>query len=64
MTANEVIKKITKLGWVEVRQTGSHRIFKHPDHALSIVVPDHGKKDLKPGLLRDILKKAGLRAPD
>lgn len=61
MTARELIKKLEAAGWEEQRQTGSHRIFKNPAFRDKIVVPDHGKKDIKIGLLNDILKKAGLK---
>ncbi len=61
MKAAEVIKLIEKQGWFEVRQRGSHRIFKHDEKPDIISVPDHGKEDLKPGLLGSILKTAGLK---
>lgn len=61
MKASEVIKMIEKQGWYEVRQRGSHRIFKHDEHADIITVPDHGKEDLRPGTLNSILKTAGLK---
>lgn len=61
MKAAEVIKLIQKQGWYFVRQRGSHKMFKHNDHPDILSVPDHGKEDLKPGLLNDILKTAGLK---
>ena len=61
MKANDLIKLLEKNGWYQVRQQGSHRIFKHPINRLTIVVPEHGKRDLKPGLLHSILKQAGLK---
>lgn len=61
MKANEVIKLLTECGWSEVRQSGSHKIFKHLENHNNIVVPFHGNKDLKKGTLNDILKKAGLK---
>lgn len=45
-------------GWHQVRQTGSHRIFKHPIKKATIPIPDHGKKDIKIGTLKAILKQA------
>ncbi|MDZ4708521.1 MAG: type II toxin-antitoxin system HicA family toxin [Saprospiraceae bacterium] len=50
-----------KIGWYEVRQQGSHRIFKHPQNPLHISVPDHGKYDLAPGILNKLLKKSGIK---
>lgn len=59
----ELIKRLEAAGWVEVRQSGSHKIFKHPDNPDNISVPVHSKKDLKPGLVSKLLKKAGLKWP-
>ncbi|WP_375445742.1 type II toxin-antitoxin system HicA family toxin [uncultured Fibrella sp.] len=61
MKASEVIKLIEKQGWYEVRQRGSHRIYKHDSIQKIITVPEHGKDDLKPGLLSSILKTAGVK---
>ncbi len=61
MKAKELIKMLENDGWYQVRQSGSHRIFKHPTKDASIPVPDHGNKDLKIGTLNFILKLAGLK---
>ncbi|RIV20504.1 type II toxin-antitoxin system HicA family toxin [Fibrisoma montanum] len=61
MTARELIKRLEAAGWVEVRQAGSHRIFKNPNFQHNLSVPDHGKQDLKPGLVNKLLKQAGLK---
>jgi predicted RNA binding protein YcfA (HicA-like mRNA interferase family) len=61
MTAKEVIKLLEKNGWSEARQTGSHKIFKHPNNQNNIPVPVHSGKDLKKGTLHDILKKAEIK---
>lgn len=61
MTAPELIKRLEAAGWIEERQSGSHRVFKKPNVQKLISVPDHGKKDLKPGLLNKLLKQAGLK---
>jgi predicted RNA binding protein YcfA (HicA-like mRNA interferase family) len=42
MTATELIKRLEANGWIEVRQSGSHRIYKHPVKPDNISVPDHG----------------------
>ncbi|HKI98222.1 MAG TPA: type II toxin-antitoxin system HicA family toxin [bacterium] len=59
MTARELIRRLERGGWIEVRQKGSHRHFKHADHPFIITVPVH-KGDLGTGLARAILKQAGL----
>lgn len=61
MKAAQVVKLIEKQGWYEIRQRGSHRIFKHDENPDIITVPDHGKDDLKPGTLNSILRTAGLK---
>jgi predicted RNA binding protein YcfA (HicA-like mRNA interferase family) len=53
MKAREIIKRITQLGGTEIRQHGSHRIFKISD-TITISIPDHGSKDLGTGLVRSI----------
>jgi predicted RNA binding protein YcfA (HicA-like mRNA interferase family) len=42
-------------------QAGSHKIFKHPKIAENISIPDHGKDDIKAGLLKSIFKVAGIK---
>jgi predicted RNA binding protein YcfA (HicA-like mRNA interferase family) len=61
MKAREVIKLIKKDGWSFVRQTGSHKIFKHATKRGIVVVPEHGSEDIKIGTLNSILKQAGLK---
>jgi predicted RNA binding protein YcfA (HicA-like mRNA interferase family) len=60
MKTSELIKMLTTAGWEEVRQKGSHKIFRHPNHPSNISVPEHGKKDLGKGLVKAILREAGL----
>jgi predicted RNA binding protein YcfA (HicA-like mRNA interferase family) len=59
MNARELIRRLELAGWIEVRQKGSHRHFKHAEHAFIVTVPIH-KGDLGKGLARAILKQAGL----
>jgi predicted RNA binding protein YcfA (HicA-like mRNA interferase family) len=61
MKVREVIRLLEKRGWVEMRSRGSHRQFKHPDQAVVITVPGNDGKELAPGTLNAILKKAGLK---
>ena len=57
--ANEVIRVLEKLGFNSIRQSGSHAIYHHPDGRWT-TVPIHGGKDLSKGILRKILKDAGI----
>lgn len=52
----EVIRRLKREGWTEVRQSGSHKQFMR--NGVRITVPDH-RGDLKPGIEKDIRKKAG-----
>lgn len=61
MKAKELIQLLRENGWIEYRQKGSHRVFKHEDFENNVSVPDHGKKDLDRGLLHRIMKQAGLK---
>jgi len=61
MKANDLIKLLLQKGWYEVRQNGSHKIFKHPTIEKNIAVPMHGKKDIAIGTLKEIQKTAGLK---
>ena len=59
MNGKDMVKRLKKLGWVVDRIEGSHHImFKD---GVSVVVPVHGGKDLRPGTLGSIEKKAGLK---
>lgn len=61
MKAAQVIKMIEADGWYKARQSGSHIIFKHPLKKGIVVIPMHGKSDIKTGTLSSILKQAGLK---
>jgi predicted RNA binding protein YcfA (HicA-like mRNA interferase family) len=49
----EIVNILNKLGFVEVRQKGSHKQFKHPD-GWQTTIPFHKGRDISPILLRKI----------
>ena len=51
----EVIAILNALGFIEVRQRGSHKQFRHPD-GRATTVPDRRGRDISPILLRQIAK--------
>ena len=55
----EVVALLTALGFVEVRQRGSHKQFRHAD-GRATTVPFHAGRDISPILLRQIAKDIGL----
>ena len=59
----EVIRLLERLGFVQVRQKGSHRQFRHPD-GRGTTVPDHRGRDLSPFLLRQIARDIGMTADE
>ena len=59
LSARKLIQALEKAGFVLQRQRGSHYQMKHPDKNLRTTVPVHGD-DVKRGLLKLILKQAGL----
>lgn len=59
----EVIEILEKLGFVEVRQKGSHKQFRHPD-GRTTTVPFHQGRDISPILIKQIAKDIGLTMED
>ena len=59
----QVIAALQQLGFVEVRQRGSHKQFRHLD-GRGTTVPDHKGRDISPGLLRRILEDIRIAAED
>jgi predicted RNA binding protein YcfA (HicA-like mRNA interferase family) len=55
----EVVALLERLGFVEVRQRGSHRQYRHPD-GRGTTVPFHGSRDISPVLLRKMARDIGL----
>lgn len=55
----EVVAILRKLGFVELRQRGSHKQFRD-NSGRSTTVPFHSGRDIAPTLLRQIAKDIGL----
>ncbi|WP_193199489.1 type II toxin-antitoxin system HicA family toxin [Nostoc sp. MG11] len=49
----EVVRILENIGFVEVRQKGSHKQFRHED-GRGTTVPFHKGRDISPRLLRQI----------
>ena len=52
---SEIIKILNIFGFIEIRQKGSHKQFKHID-GRTTTIPFHKVRDISPILLRQILK--------
>ena len=57
ITAKQVISILDKHGFVLVRQSGSHKIFRNP-MGKRTTVPVHDNRILHPKILRSIIKDA------
>ena len=60
MKVREVIERIEKDGWVQIRMRGSHRIFQHSIKSGNVLVAGNPGNDVPIGLLKQIFKQAGL----
>jgi len=59
ITAGKATRVLEKVGFVLVRQSGSHRIYKNSE-GNRVTVPYHSKKVLHPKVLKSILRDADL----
>ncbi len=60
-TVRDMMQKLAGDGWVFVKQTGSHRQFKHPTKPGRVTVAGHPHEPMPTGTWLNILKQAGLR---
>jgi predicted RNA binding protein YcfA (HicA-like mRNA interferase family) len=60
MRSKDVIKAIEADGWKQVRVTGSHHHFKHPEKKGLVTVP-HPEADLAIGTLKSIERQSGVK---
>jgi predicted RNA binding protein YcfA (HicA-like mRNA interferase family) len=60
MSGKELAKLLEANGWDLLRIQGSHHIYGKVGNPARISVPIHRNQDMKIGLLRNLLKTAGL----
>ena len=60
LSGREFARILERHGWTLPRVRGSHHVFGKPGLRQRIVVPIHGNHSLRPGMVRDMLKDAGL----
>ena len=58
LSGKELVKILSKLGFVFQRQQGSHMVLRRESPFARVVVPNH--KSLRVGTLRTILNEAGI----
>jgi len=61
MKCSELYKILTKDGWYPVSQKGSHVKMKHERKSGVLIFPNHGSQEVGKGLVKKILKDAGLK---
>jgi predicted RNA binding protein YcfA (HicA-like mRNA interferase family) len=54
----EAVRKLQRAGWSVARQKGSHVMLTKPGYQWTLSIPQHD--ELGPGLLRKLLRQAGL----
>ena len=64
ISGKEFVRILQKHGWVLKRINGSHHVFTKQGHQERIVIPVHGNRPLKVGLLKRQMKIAGLVEAD
>jgi len=57
----DIIKRLEADGWVLVRQTGSHRQFRHESKPGTVTVPGHPGTELPLRTVASTYRQAGLR---
>lgn len=60
ITAKEIMSILEKAGFVCVRKSGSHQIYKNKENGKRTTIPYHSQKILHPKLLKSVLKDADL----
>jgi len=61
ISGREVVRALTKAGFVVDRIAGSHYVMVFPgDPTRTVTVPVHAGRDLKPGTLRSIIRQTRL----
>jgi predicted RNA binding protein YcfA (HicA-like mRNA interferase family) len=64
LRGKELVRLLERYGWTVARVHGSHYVLKKEGEPRVITVPVHGKKTLKLGMQKAILKAAGIPEAD
>jgi predicted RNA binding protein YcfA (HicA-like mRNA interferase family) len=64
VAGRELARIIQRRGWTLASIQGSHHVFTMVGRRERIVIPIHGNQPLKQGLLRSLMKIAGLKEDD
>ena len=64
VSGKELARVIQRKGWLLARVKGSHHIFTMIGRRERMVIPIHGNRPLKIGLLKSLMKIADLKEED
>ena len=64
LSGKALAKLVERHGWTLLRINGSHHIYGKPGSVVRLSIPVHGNAPLKVGLLRHLLKAAGISEAD
>lgn len=64
VSGKEFARMLERQGWTLLRVQGSHHIYGKTGNDVRLSVPIHGNQALKTGLLRHLMKMAGLSESD
>ena len=60
VSGKDLARTVERHGWQLLRVHGSHHVYGKPGSVVRLSIPIHGNRPLKTGLLRHLLKMAGL----
>ena len=64
VSGKALCKVVERRGWELKRVTGSHHIYTKQGSEVILSIPVHGNRDLPIGILKSIMKDAGLSEND
>lgn len=64
VSGKEFAKILERQGWTLLRVQGSHHIYGKTGNDVRLSIPIHGNQTLKTGLLRHLMKMAGISESD
>jgi predicted RNA binding protein YcfA (HicA-like mRNA interferase family) len=64
LSGRELARIVQQRGWRLVRIQGNHHVFTMAGRRERLVIPIHGNRPLKVGLLRSLMKIVGLEESD
>lgn len=59
-SGRDFARLVERHGWTLLRINGSHHIYGRPGSVVRLSIPIHGNRSLKAGLLRHLVKLAGI----